>query len=355
MYHKNSFKVNRYFFVVIAVLLLLTSCKVDFSPNAEWKEIPVVYCVLDQNDDTTYVRIQKCFLGLGDNHQYTQISDSTNYPEGALTVRMVERLAYADENNIMHPYGDANKVFDFEYKLLTDKPEGEFSAPGQPVYVCCTSGQLSSLRVYELYVIKNATGDTIAQASTSLVGGNLESLAAGNGTFQFSGTEGSKVCQLKWNALARARRYQPMVRFYYRDFIVSWNGVSYDTVTANHHIDIPGAPTKSSTSAQVETYNFPQSRFLNTIKDALAGDTLNKNVIDTVDVYLLACSEDLAAYMYSNEASNTINQNDFVYTNIKGGLGVFASRRTHLYKQFSTPGAANSQYKKALKELGVGF
>lgn len=341
--------------VAYMLLLLLASCNVEFSPNAEWKEIPVVYCVLDQADDTTYVRVQKCFLGEGDSRQYTQIMDSTNYPEGSLTVRMVERLAYSDDNQIMHPYGDANQVFDFEYKLLSNKPEGDFYAPGQPVYVCRTAGKLSPLRVYELYVIKNATGDTIARSSTSLVAGNLESLTAGNGVFQFSGTEGSKVCQLKWNGFPRARRYQPMVRFYYRDFVVNWNGSTYDTITTDHHLDIPGFAMKSTPNSAVETYNFPQSRFLNIIKDALVGDTLNKNVIDTVDIYMYACSEDLAAYIYSNQASTSINQNEFVYTNIEGGLGVFASRRTHLYKRFETPGAANSQYKKALKALDVGF
>ena len=54
---------KKLFFVAIPLILLFTSCKVEFSPNAEWKEVPVVWCVLDQMDDTTWVRVQRCFLG----------------------------------------------------------------------------------------------------------------------------------------------------------------------------------------------------------------------------------------------------------------------------------------------------
>ena len=75
----------------IGVILLLSAlsfsaCKVDFSPNAEWKEIPVVYCILDQDDDTTWVRVQRCYLGEGNLYQYGSCYDSINYPQGSLRV-----------------------------------------------------------------------------------------------------------------------------------------------------------------------------------------------------------------------------------------------------------------------------
>ena len=55
--------------ILIAASLLLSACEVEFSPNAEWREIPVVYCVLDQDDDTTFVRVERCFLGEGNIYQ----------------------------------------------------------------------------------------------------------------------------------------------------------------------------------------------------------------------------------------------------------------------------------------------
>lgn len=350
-----KFSMYKFFFVAVFLLAAMTSCEVEFSPNAEWTEIPVVYCVLDQDDDTTYVRVQKCFMGEGDNNQYAQIFDSINYAEEDLVVRMVERLAYSDANNEMHPYDDPTQVFDFQYMLVTDKPEGHFSSPAQPVYFCPTAGQLDANHVYELYVLDARNGDTIATSSTALIGGRFR-VSAGNGTFQFSGSEGNKTCLIKWDAMKRARQYQTMVRFYYRDFIVEpIPGGGYDTIIDRHYLDISGGTLKSNTTAATETYYFPQTRFLHQIQDALADNIVNRNIVDTVDVYVYSCSEDLAAYLHSSQDNGSLNQNEYNYTNIKGGLGVFGARRIHLYASFPTPPAGNSQYKKAIKELGVGF
>ena len=45
---------SKRFFLIIACLfsLFLTSCKVEFSPNAPWRDVPDVYCVIDPEEDT---------------------------------------------------------------------------------------------------------------------------------------------------------------------------------------------------------------------------------------------------------------------------------------------------------------
>ena len=73
--------------------MLMTSCEVEFSPNAEWKNVPVVYAILDQDDDTTWVRVQRCYLSDGNIYQYGSHSDSINYPQGSISVAL---LAYGD-------------------------------------------------------------------------------------------------------------------------------------------------------------------------------------------------------------------------------------------------------------------
>ena len=54
--------------------------------------------------------------------------------------------------------------------------------------------------------------------------------------------------------------------------------------------------------------------------------------LNTVDVYLHCCTEDLNAYLTSVAQAGGVNAEHSVYTNIKGGVGVFAARRTHIYK-----------------------
>ena len=95
--------------IIAAAMLLLTSCEVEFSPNAEWKEIPVVYCLLDQDDDTTWARVERCYLGEGSIYSYSGNTDSINYPAGSIEVQLVklyngEEQAYIEDNYDLENY-----------------------------------------------------------------------------------------------------------------------------------------------------------------------------------------------------------------------------------------------------------
>lgn len=359
---------------VVVVTLLATSCKVEFSPNGQWHEIPSVYCLLDQDDDTTYVRVQKCYLGDGNVYEYTQVYDSINYPQGSIQVFLQEWNATkevvrgandaARSHTVLHATGTApRRTFTFDYKLVIDKDSGLFAtAKGQPVYVCRTAGQLDTDCVYRLVVMK-ADGDTLATASTQLLWGKMKLISPNSGNkFNFTGGNGNKRCIFRFSPLEGERRYQPIIRFFYRDYWLKNNdahpGVP-DTIITPHYIDIDAGYFKSDMKVFTEEYPYPEGAFLSAIKAALVGDTLNKaivkNVVDTVDIWINVCDENLAQYLYSHEASTALNQSHYSFTNINGGVGVFAARRTHLKFTVPSPAPGNSPYKQALTALGVGF
>ena len=58
-------------------------------------------------------------------------------------------------------------------------------------------------------------------------------------------------------------------------------------------------------------------------------DTNTKIYPMIFDIYIRACNEDLYAYFNSVDAGS----DGSVYTNIEGGLGIFAARRTHIYRR----------------------
>ena len=66
-----------YFFSLIVVVSFFSSCKTDFEINAPYEITPVVYGVLDQSLDTQYIKINKAFLGSGNNINYAAINDCT--------------------------------------------------------------------------------------------------------------------------------------------------------------------------------------------------------------------------------------------------------------------------------------
>lgn len=343
--------------LLLVGMLFFTSCEVEFSPNDDWKRIPVVYCLLDQDDDTTFVRLQRCYLGEGNQYHYAAIADSIYYPQDAVTVLMEEWNTWVDNDGQRHRYGDnPRKIYTFDYTTITDKDSGMFYNTVHPVYVCPTGGQLDTTCLYCLKVLDNVSGDTIAKGETLLIRGTMTLQQPNNVTlFQFSGASGNKSCDIKWSTLRDARQYQPVVRFYYRDFIVDRTHVPYDTTITPHYIDIPCNVVKSDMTERYCSTKLEQNTFLSRIKQALEGDTCNKNIIDTVDIYIHCATEPLAAYLYATHPVGSINQEPYAYSNIEGGVGVFAARRRHLFFKIGTPLSTVSDYVRQIIELGVGF
>ena len=293
------------------MLAVLSSCDVEFSPNADWKEVPVVYCVLDQDDSLSWVRVERCYLTEGDIHSGASVSDSFNYPEGALQVSI---LAYN--------WGQLVDSIPFQYTTV-DRPEGNFVSEGQPVYCAVTKNRLRDGYTYELRVRRTSDNSILARAATNLLvkaEGSLLLKPRQGAAFGFSVT---RNCPIEWRAMKNGRLYQPMVRFYY-----VYKYLGYDT----QYVDLP-CSMRLCTPPYTSTYTiqYPRSAFLTALKEHFAGDTNTKIYPEIFDIYIYGCNEELYAYLYSESSASGIDQSHSVYSNIEGGLGVFAARRTHLY------------------------
>lgn len=348
-------KIFRIFPIIIAAAVLFASCEVEFSPNDNWKDIPIVYCLLDQDDDTTYVRVQRCFMGEGNQLQYAQIGDSINYPQGAITVIMEEWKTQRDNDGTYRVTGSAPiKVYNFEYGVMSNKDSGMFYSEGQPIYKSYTKGMFDTASLYRLKVIKNATGDTIAKSETMLVRGNMM-LKKPNISFDFVGAQGNRTCDLEWTSLTNARQYQPIVRFWYYNLYIDESVTPHDSTFERNYVDIKCNVVKSNMREALYNTKLEESKFLANIKTALKDEECKRFIIDTVYIYIVSCTEDLAAYLYASNPLNSLSQDPFTYTNIDGGLGVFAARRQHIFFKMKTPSAPASNYIKQLKALDVGF
>ena len=134
----------------IPIVLLLSACEVEFSPNASWKNVPVVYCLLDQDDDTTWVRVQRCYLAEDNIYNYGQNSDSINYPQGSISVSL---LAY--ENGVQ------KDSMAFKY-TTRDRDTGNFASTAQPLYCFRTKNRLNENYTYVLTVRNTADNSVLA-------------------------------------------------------------------------------------------------------------------------------------------------------------------------------------------------
>ncbi len=333
--------------IVLAAVWLFSSCEVEFSPNAKWKNVPVVYCVIDQDDDTTWARVQRCYLSEDNIYSYGQNTDSINYPQGSIEVSL---LAY--ENGALK---DSIHFSD----TVRDRQPGDFANIAQPLYYAVTRpGGTRRLRDSWQYVlnVRNAADgkllsttspiSLIHQSNPTLITKPSVTVTVNNDTTGGFGfydvnptTNRRNACLIKWNLLDNARLYQPFVRFYYQ----------VDGITK--HVDLL---CPISTSSEVR---YSRDLFLEDLRKKLASDTCRKRYIPRVDIYLTCCSEELKVYMSTANQNGTLDQNHDVYNNIQGGIGVFASRRTHLYKRMPSDTSLNSDNGLLyhLLNLGVGI
>jgi hypothetical protein len=72
---KNLFR----FLLLFIVIITFVSCETDFDVIADYKEVAIVYGLLDQSEAVHYLRINKAFLGKGNAISYAQIADSSSF------------------------------------------------------------------------------------------------------------------------------------------------------------------------------------------------------------------------------------------------------------------------------------
>lgn len=324
---------------ILLATLMMVGCEVEFSPNADWKDVPVVYCVLDQDDDTTWVRVERCYLSEGDIYQFGTNSDSINYPAGSLQVSLIALRNGTPVDSIAFDTTTANHN------------DGLFVSSRQPLYCANTRRRLMEDCAYELRIRRTVDGSMLAKARTNLITkrneGHVVTSPNDNKVFGFSVT---KYCSIEWKGLDRARMYQPIVRFFYQ--------VDNDTM----YLDLPcsqvvSVPRIDSSTAPNYSVQYGKDAFLTSVYEAFKDDNTPKGYLKIFDIYITACNEDLYAYMTSVAAGSNLEQSHEIYTNIEGGLGVFASRRTHISRR--VPGDPSDRegvgLYALLKEMDVGF
>ena len=344
--------------IIAIILLAFSSCKVEFSPNAQWRDVPAVYCVLDPEEDTVWVRVQKCYLGEDNLYNYSTIADSNYYPQDYITIHLLAWQGVRGTANSLTATDHLVDRWEFSYTERDGKPEGNFPAGIQPVYYCVPGKRLmaDTACVFQLVVLRTATGDTLAKATTTMVG-FLEKKISGRDTIEevlidpnhargheygfIIGSHGN----VEWNTLPRGRMYQPIITFYYKK-----NG---DTLS----IDIPGAVKKNTNNAsRFKIKPVSQERFLSYIKSALADNTDSLFNVNNVDITIAVCNEDLNAYISSQDVTVTGGQEFRIYSNIEGGVGVFGSRRSHITVNVPCDSTGKQDYlPDQLRKLGVGF
>ncbi|MBQ8958456.1 MAG: DUF4249 family protein [Bacteroidales bacterium] len=310
-------------------LACFNACSTDIELYADYKDIPVVYGLLDASQDTNYIRINRAFSGSNENpinaNEVALVADSCNYP-GKLRTYIVEYQAiYGNQ------YEETGEVIELDTMTVHDKHEGIFYSPDQKVYYARTkeifsNNSPSKKYRYKLFVHKD--NDTIT-AETNLVGG--EEFKVINNSLSFKAKESDKSNQIKFVEAQNAEFYDMYFVFRYRESI---NNGPFVEKQVKHSF---GSKSVDELGKDGTTFyvTYPENILFDLMTDAIGGDTVmdanHPNVVRYFDnkpitIYLAAGGDELYNYILVNSQSG-YSQTVPDYTNVYGGYGVFSSRK----------------------------
>ena len=154
---------------LLAGLLCFNACTTDVNLYADYKDIPVIYGLLDASQDTNFIRINRAFSGSNDNHidatEVALVADSCNYP-GKLNAYIVEYKTVYGTN-----YEPTGRVLELDTMTIHGKDEGIFYAPNQKVYWTAEKFNTNlNGNKYKYRLFVQRSNDTLT-SETGMVGG----------------------------------------------------------------------------------------------------------------------------------------------------------------------------------------
>jgi hypothetical protein len=320
--------------VALLAFGLGTGCSTEVDLNAPYERTPIVFGLLETAVDTQWVRINRTWLGDGNQFDAALIADSSEYVPADINAR-------AHEMN-----GDeVLQTFVLRDTVLGEKEPGLFYGPDHQAWYFVPEGGLNAASEYQIEV-DIADGDR-AVATTNLIAsvtGNITQPPAGVATFKYGfaniGPSFTTYPDLtfKWASTAGASRYDVSMDIHVtekvwaddahtelletRNRVLTWAIGSVDTN------DDDGGEVLSKVVNGEQFFSFLANRLEENsrITRELGEWDEEDQIARALDFKLSIANDALRTYLDVNDPVTGVIQERPEYTNITGGLGLWASR-----------------------------
>lgn len=301
----NPFRLFLVFSLMLAIFIS-PSCETDFDINDEWSDITIVYALLDPGEATTYLRINKAYLG-GNVMEIAQIADSSSY-HGQIDVKI----------DVYNPTELVQSI-PFDTVTIGDKVPGVFYNPYQLVYKSDFNlGQFPDGYVFKLNIKNKISGKEVT-AQTELVGNFIIQKPQSGSKAGFTSTNPK---EFSWKSGKNGRRYEPMITFHYFEVPAQ----TYDTIekVISYGLSIM---TSQYLNGGEDLKTYYGSEFFTIVENNLDPTFEGTRLAGNVDFIVSAGADDFSTYMDVNGPSGSVVQDRPEFTNVVNGLGLFSSRR----------------------------
>jgi hypothetical protein len=307
--------------LLLSAVLLLNSCETDFKTTAPYKEVMVVYGLLDPNDSIQFIRVGKSFLGEGNVLVMSQQADSITYADDALEVTMEKQTGSQTQSYALTRIDTIDKetgIFNVKQKFYADV------------------NPLNTSATYKLIVKNKNTGYTVS-SKTGIVG-NPPSIELPNPSASIDFAVNSELV-IQFYAGQQARIYNVSLLFRYIeiDLLTADTTWKYFTWSLGQKLTSPGSLVE---------FRANRLEFFNHVRDNLVAEPnkskkfLNypdQSAIKPIDIQIIGVTEELNTFVSLANPSTGIVQDPPFYTNIENGIGIFSSRNiSDVFYDFSS-------------------
>jgi hypothetical protein len=315
--------------LLLVTISVLAGCSTDVDINAPYKNITVVYGLLNMRDSVHYVKINKAFLGEGDAYDFAQIADSNEWASGDISGAWVFEVS------------DGQRVDTFPLRdtLLTNRDPGVFYSPDQTMYYFSTpdrifldsgSPQIPSgptfLKETSDYEIELMVKGERISATTPIVydfsfSGPDQSPTS---TINLLSSGGFGAYELNWTSNLNGRRYEASYRFNYKEV----RGT--DTTALLSFTQRMGTVVRSGTTNFEPMATLMEGQlFYNTVATLIPNDpTVDHRIFLGIDFLVAVANDEFHTFLALDEPITGIVEDRPSYTNITNGYGIFAGRYT---------------------------
>ncbi|NLO67284.1 MAG: DUF4249 family protein [Bacteroidales bacterium] len=291
---------------VILLAALTWECHNDLVVIAPYQDVPVVYCILNPNDSTHYVRVEKSFLGEASALDMARETDSIYYPDGEV---FIERWLN----------GNRMESYQLERRVASARDSGIFTHDPNILYVFNAPLQTNS--EYRIQVSIPSTGASVSGSTQVVSQFRVTKPESYKQTFAFSSYENYQT--VEWITAPYTRIYQLQIRFHYLEVM------NRDTIEKSQLWNIGHFTTVDGSGGERIATNILHRRFYQWLGNKLSPATEGMVRLATrkaLDFVFTVGGEELFMFMEVNKPESGPPREKPAYTNLVGGLGLFSSR-----------------------------
>jgi hypothetical protein len=311
-----------------AAIFTLAACSNDFELTEDWKDITLVYGLLNQGDSVQYIRIEKAFLDPTTSAiTIAQIADSLYYENIEVELRE------------FRPNGGGGSVYQLQRVNAEDegftREDGVFAT--SPNYLYKLNQAVNEEYTYSL-VITKADGSEVTAETRICEDFELTSPAEFITSLRF---EAGQETTFRWNSKTNTKFYNFKILFNYREAPnASSPFVNKTLVWEIEEI------SKPNTTSLVRVSTMGES-FYQFVAAELEPGYIRQ--FESINLEIGAGAKDLLNYLEIGQINSGITGSDVIptYSNISdGGFGLFSSR---YYKKIPTDYDLNGPTLDSLK------